>query len=84
MDREAFSLLKDLPGDCGASSPLRSGVVDLRKNLRQDDGPVLEREWNLDNVRASFEAKCVKNLGKTGKHPTIIPIAISANLCRYQ
>lgn len=41
IGREAF-LLQDLRWDCGVWCLLSSGVVDLRNNLRQDDGRVLE------------------------------------------
>lgn len=55
-------------------------MVDLRKSLRQDVRLVLESILNLDDEAGPVEAKCFKNLGKTGKQPTMMPIAISAKL----
>lgn len=61
---------------------LGCGVMDFRKSLRQDIRLILplERILNLDDGPSLFEEKCWKNLGKTGKQPIIIPIAISARL----
>ena len=83
-DFEVSFLLRDFRLKYDASFLLNSVVVDLRKNLRQDVRLRLERIWNLDGEPASSEAKCLMNLGRTGRQPTMMPIAISARLDRYQ
>lgn len=55
-------------------------VEDLPRSLRQEDRPpLLESRLNLD-VMETFKDKCLKNLWTCGMQPTMIPIAISANL----
>ena len=54
--------------------------VDLVKNLRQDARLLPGKISNLDHEPATFEAKCLKNRGRVGRQPTMMPIAISANL----
>lgn len=83
-DFEVFFLLRDFRLKYDASFLLNSVVGDLRKNLRQDVRLRLERILNLDDEPASSEAKCLMNLGRTGRQPTMMPIAISARLGRYQ
>lgn len=81
VDFEVFLLLKNFRLEYDVSC---SGVEDLRKSMRQDFRLVLGRISNLDDEPASFEAKCLKNLGRTGRQPTMMPIAISAKLGRCQ
>ena len=57
-----------------------SVFVDLVKNLRQDARLLLDKISNLDHEPASFEAKCLRNRGRVGRQPTMMPIANSANL----
>lgn len=58
--------------------------LDLRRTLRCDVPLLLERTLNVDHEPASFEARCLKSLGRTGRQPTVMPIAISAKLSRCQ
>lgn len=80
VDFGVFLLWKNLRLEYEVSCLLSSGVVDLRNSLRQDFRLVPERISNLNDEPASFEANCLKNLGRTGRQPTMIPIAISAKL----
>jgi len=76
---------------CGATDPepllpeslrelLASDLEDLPSSLRQEDRPLLlESRLKLD-VMETFEDKCLKNLWTCGMQPTMITIAISANL----
>ena len=54
----------------------------LRKNLRQKlPLPLLFKSVSeSDNGALRFGKMCLKNLGRTGKQPTMIPTAISAIL----
>ena len=80
-----FFLVRKFPRRYEVSFLLDSDMLDLRKSLRQNVRLALERISNLDEEPASLEAKCLKNLGRMGRQPTMIPIAISAKLdaCQY-
>ena len=58
--------------------------LDLWRTLRRDVPLLLERTLNVDQEPASFEARCLKSFGRTGRQPTVMPIAISAKLSRCQ
>lgn len=59
-------------------------VVALGKNLRQDARWLPARNSDFDDEPGSLEKKCLKNLGRIGRQPTMMPIAISAKLDRCQ
>lgn len=74
-------LPRKLPETGDLLGVLVSDAVDLRKNLRQDTPLlVLENTLNLVGKAGILDEKCLKNLGRVGMQPTIIPIAISAKL----
>ena len=52
-------------------------MVDLRDSVRQG---LRERIPGLDDVAASVGQKCLKNRVRTGRQPTMMPIATSAKL----
>jgi len=60
---------------------LVSDVLGLRKNLRQDTPLlVLDNTLRLNGKVGNLEKSCLKNLGRVGIQPTMMLIAISANL----
>ena len=84
VDLELFLLRRDFRLKYGESLLVSSGVVDLRNSLRQDVRLLVERILNLDDEPASLKTRCLKSLGRTGRQPTMMPIAISAKLGRRQ
>ena len=59
---------------------LDADALDLRKSRRQKVRLALERMENGGEETGALEAKCLKNRGRTGRQPMIIPSAISAKL----
>lgn len=76
---------------CGATDPepllpeilreeLALDVEELPRSLRQEDRPLVPESSLKLEVMGIFEEKCLRNLWTCGMQPTMIPIAISANL----